>query len=241
MHVFRSGDGAITFTDITGLNLPDRYPRRITVNPINSSEVYIVFSGFGTGHIFKSTNAGSTWNDISGNLPDIPFHCLSIDPLIPSHIFAGCDYGIYASSDGGISWSLFNDGLPEAVMVFDLVSSPADRSMRAYTHGHGVYKRSFNDFNTGILPGEMTAVKLSAFPCPAVNYTTISFETAMKGEAEIIITSAAGEIKYQQNIICNSGANHLQLKLEKFAAGIYCITLRKNNLKQSVRIVKLKA
>ena len=54
MQLYRSADGGSTYTDITG-PLPNRYPRAITVNPHDSREVYAVFSGFGSGHIFKSS------------------------------------------------------------------------------------------------------------------------------------------------------------------------------------------
>src|SRR4029077_7559206 len=74
LKVFFSANEGANVTDITN-GLPDRYPRRIAVNPSNSAEVYIVFSGFGTGHVFKSLNAGANWTDISSALPNIPFEC----------------------------------------------------------------------------------------------------------------------------------------------------------------------
>jgi hypothetical protein len=64
MHVYRSDDGGFAKTDISA-GLPNRYPRRIAVNPNNCKEVYVIFSGFGSGHIFKSEDAGASWTDIS--------------------------------------------------------------------------------------------------------------------------------------------------------------------------------
>jgi len=103
MHVFRSFDGGNSKTDISP-GLPNRYPRRITVNPHNAQEVYAVFSGFSGaagGHIFKSEDAGTTWTDISTLLPDLPFHCLAIDPAFPQNLYAGCDFTVYGSYNGG--------------------------------------------------------------------------------------------------------------------------------------------
>src|SRR4030095_4059506 len=135
MHVYRSDNGGYAKTDISA-GLPNRYPRRIAVNPDNSREVYVIFSGFGIGHIFKSEDAGASWTDISTSLPDMPFHCLAIAPLQPKNIYAGSDFTVYSSIDGGLTWSAFDDGLPEAVQIFDLVISPSDRKLLAFTHGH---------------------------------------------------------------------------------------------------------
>ncbi|HUM46571.1 MAG TPA: hypothetical protein PLD84_06570, partial [Chitinophagales bacterium] len=170
MHVFRSDDGGFTKTDISN-GLPNRYPRRITVNPTDSREVYVVFAGFGTGHIFKSTNAGVTWTDISTSLPDIPFHCLAVDPLQEKNIYAGCDYTVYASSDGGVNWFTFADGFPDAVMVFDLVVSPSDRTLMAFTHGHGVYKTDLMDVDISVEELAAATAQLVVSPNPADDET----------------------------------------------------------------------
>ncbi|MBI3502898.1 MAG: T9SS type A sorting domain-containing protein [Bacteroidetes bacterium] len=166
-HIFRSTNGGTNFTNVTGANLPNRYPRRITVDPVNSKIVYVVYSGFGTGHLFKSTNAGGNWTDISTALPDIPFHCLAIDPQNTSTIFAGCDLGIFYSNDGGSTWNTFNTGLPEAVMVFDLVVSPSDKTLLAFTHGHGVYKRNLSDAAVAVNDAASSEIDFQVYPNPS--------------------------------------------------------------------------
>ncbi len=240
MHVFRSGNGGATLTDITTPNLPDRYPRRIVVNPSNSSEVYLVFSGFGTGHIFRTTDAGNTWTDVSNGLPDVPFHCLVIDPLIPNHVFAGCDYGIFASADAGLNWVPFNDGLPEAVMVFDLVPSTPDRSIRAYTHGNGVYKRSFQDFNTGLEEqSSQTAFHASVFPNPASSLCRLKFESAFAQNARLLVYAANGKRLYEREVICRPGRNEEFLDISGFRPGVYFVSLKIKSSVVSCRLLKI--
>lgn len=240
MHIFRSGNGGATLTDITTPNLPDRYPRRITVNPVNSSEAYLVLSGFGTGHLFKTTDAGNSWTDISGSLPDVPFHCLAIDPLIPSHLFAGCDYGIFASPDGGLTWTPFNEGLNEAVMVFDIVVSPVDRSLRAYTHGNGVYKRSFNDFNTAI-GDHQTAwnIPMQIIPNPVSKNAFCKFESPVSGEAEITIYSLQGILMNKKSQYIKSGRNETGLSAGAFDSGVYLVSIKVKGQVFSKRFIKL--
>src|SRR4051812_7258289 len=78
--VFVSKDGGTTWkdrtTDLTGLGaIVD-----IEVDPRNRDIVYAVRDAFGNGQIFQSVNAGQSWTDISGNLPNLPTWKLVIDP-----------------------------------------------------------------------------------------------------------------------------------------------------------------
>lgn len=191
MHMFRSANGGATKTDISN-GLPNRYPMRITVSPENSSVVYAVFGGFGTGHLYKSINGGAAWTDISTDLPDLPFHCLAVDPLQPNNIYAGCDFTVYASTDGGQTWSTFADDLPEAVMIWDLVVSASDHMLYAFTHGHGTYKRDF--LPTGINDQAIlvSTTRITVYPNPATNNITVTWNTDLKDPFVISLVDLKG-------------------------------------------------
>ena len=44
----------------------------------------VTFMGFGTSHVFMSSNAGASWTDIGGGLPDIPTSAVSFTRYAPS-------------------------------------------------------------------------------------------------------------------------------------------------------------
>lgn len=141
-RVHRTTDGGSTFTDITG-DLPDRYPGDMIVDPTDEATVYLTLSGFGTSHVFKSTDYGTTWDDIDGGvLPDVPTTAVAVDPAFPGHIYVGNDIGVYFTADEGAHWVQLDLGLPEAVLIGDLSISVAGRRLRAATHGQGMYERS---------------------------------------------------------------------------------------------------
>ncbi|GJQ64357.1 MAG: hypothetical protein SCALA702_34100 [Melioribacteraceae bacterium] len=67
------------------------------------------------GGIFKSTNGGSSWSNISANLPSqggvsAPAYNMTVND---SQIFVRTIEGLFRSTNGGSSWVLFEDGLPE--------------------------------------------------------------------------------------------------------------------------------
>ncbi|HTL82940.1 MAG TPA: T9SS type A sorting domain-containing protein, partial [Bacteroidia bacterium] len=235
MHLMLSSDGGATFSDRSS-GLPNRYPRRITVDPRNSKIVYAVFSGFGTGHVFKSTNAGVNWTDVSTSLPDVPFHCLMCDPLYPNIIYAGSDIGIYVSTDAGATWNTFNTGLPDWTMVFDLVPSNSDRGLIAFTHGHGVYKRSMNDVS-GINDPSAQTISLNIFPNPVQDIATISLGE-LYDDATVRIVDLSGKTVHEEKI--GKQTSTLRIDVSDWAKGMYLVNISsgKNSVTKKMMVTE---
>lgn len=140
-EIFASTNGGQSWTQVSDTSLlPDRYPTDIEFDPTNSARAYLTYSGYGTGHVFRTTDVGMTWSDISSNLPDLPHQCVAIDPVYPEHLYVGNDLGVYRSTDGGTTWMDHSSGMPQT-MVLDLKVSPANNSLRAATFGSGVHER----------------------------------------------------------------------------------------------------
>ena len=133
------------WTNVTKSPLPNRQVQDLSVHPSTPSTAYVVFTGYNThtadtpGHVFRTTNGGQSWQDVSGNLPDIPVLTIVVDPEQPEHIYVGTDIGVYSSTDGGTSWASFNQGLAN-VPVYDLEFNQHNRMLWAGTYGRGVYR-----------------------------------------------------------------------------------------------------
>ena len=137
----QDGIGA-TWTDVSA-GLPFRTITHIAVDPVNPATAYVTFSGFAgstgrQGHVYKTTDRGSTWTDISGNLPNLPVNDMVIDPDVPGTLYLATDAGVMSSTDGGTSWSSLGNGLPK-VVVTSLVLHRSSRVLRAATHGRSVW------------------------------------------------------------------------------------------------------
>jgi hypothetical protein len=132
---------------ITAPNLPNRYVAALTTDPANPAHVYAVFSGFsrhwipdaGDGHVFESKDGGTTWTDITGNLPDIPG-----DDLVVSHghLVVATDNAVFvADARKPGKWSVLGRGLPHVVAA-DLTITPDGRQIVVATHGRGLWRIS---------------------------------------------------------------------------------------------------
>ncbi|HLJ95696.1 MAG TPA: hypothetical protein VKU02_21145 [Gemmataceae bacterium] len=137
---------------ITGVPfLAGRVFQDIEIDPTDATgnTAYIVTASFsedigGTatspGHVFKTTNAGTTWTDISGNLPNLPTWSLAIDTP-DNTLFAGTDNGVYASTNGGLTWAVYGTGMPN-VEVVGLQYNAGLKLLGAGTHGRGMFEIS---------------------------------------------------------------------------------------------------
>ncbi|MCP3981319.1 MAG: hypothetical protein GY716_18615 [bacterium] len=159
-RVFRTDDGGVSWTDVTG-TLPDRYPSDISIDPNDPDRVLVTFMGFGTSHVFLSEDAGDSWDDIGVGLPDIPTSAVAVDPDYPEVVYVGTDLGTYVSLDSGATWQEFNDGMPLA-MINDLKVFQPGRKMRAATHGNGAWQRDLIGPGNCAAPGEAKDLTLAS-------------------------------------------------------------------------------
>ena len=113
----------------------------------------LAMAGYGSAHVWKGTVSGGswTWADVSGTdpnrLPDAPANALQIDPTAPDTMYVGTDVGVWATTDGGVNWHLFGNGLPN-VDVYDLKLHAPTRLLRAATHGRGLWEYQLDGAGT---------------------------------------------------------------------------------------------
>ena len=196
-NIFRTLDGGASWTNITSYPMPNRYLIGIAIHPADDATVYVTASGYGSGHLYRSTNSGDDWVDISGGLPDVPTSCVLLDPLAPDHIYLGTDLGVFISTDGGTTWYTFNAGLPDAVMVMDLTISPQNRMLRVATHGAGVWERKLYLDTVDVPEGSAEAVRFRLnqnHPNPFNPQTSIRYYLADESNVRLELFDAAGRL-----------------------------------------------
>jgi hypothetical protein len=136
-----------TWHRVTGA-LPNRYVSAVAIDPTDATgmHVYAALGGFsrrwidsaGVGHVFESTDGGTTWTDVSGNLPDAPVRDLILTSS--GDLVVATDVGVFtADATNHAAWSQLGGNLPNAV-VDDLSLYPGGGSILAATHGRGLWR-----------------------------------------------------------------------------------------------------
>ncbi|WP_455375757.1 WD40/YVTN/BNR-like repeat-containing protein [Kaarinaea lacus] len=142
--VFRSDDAGATspWTEITGTLPSARAVMDVVVDSSDADRVFVAYGGTTGGvasHVFMSTDAGVTWTDISGDLPDTPVSALALDHNDPNTIYVGTDVGVFATNNLGASWLAYDNGIPNSP-IHDLHVDESENFLYAATFGRGMYK-----------------------------------------------------------------------------------------------------
>ncbi|GAC1320267.1 MAG: hypothetical protein NVSMB2_16090 [Chloroflexota bacterium] len=188
----------LTITDTPGV--------RVGALAIDPTDVQHAIVGFGaltginptnrTKHIFRTTDGGTSFTDISGtdggvaddNLPDLPIHSAVIDAsTAPTGIIVATDSAVLRSTDTGATWHIYGVGLPST----DCLSLAVDHSASPPVVRLGTYGRSC--FQLQHLGGPRIHVRSNmAFGTVAQGATAdLSFDIFNMGDVGLTISSVA--------------------------------------------------
>lgn len=153
VRVFRTIDGGDTWDELN--NAP--FPTTITdvvLHPGNRDTLWLTVGGYGRWQskflwynlpyetekpkIFRSTDGGMNWTDVSGQLPNVPANCVAVDPNSLG-VYLGTDLGVFYSASGTGGWVRYDNGLPNAIIT-DIDIQPATGKLLIATYGRGVWE-----------------------------------------------------------------------------------------------------
>jgi len=119
-----------------------KWVSRIISSAYSEGTVYITLNGKRENdfqdYIFRSTDYGETWVDISANIPGGPVNVIREDPKKRDVLYIGTDLGVYVSVNSGSDWQVLGSGLP-ITFVHDLIVHPRDNILVIATHGRGMW------------------------------------------------------------------------------------------------------
>ncbi len=119
-----------------------KWVSRLVASSFELGRVYMTQNGKRdddfTPYVWKSTNYGKTWVDISKGIPLGPVNVIREDPRSKDILYVGTDCGVYLTKDGGKTWEVLGSGLPMSY-VLDLAYQPRENIVVIGTHGRGVW------------------------------------------------------------------------------------------------------
>ncbi|MFN8256015.1 MAG: hypothetical protein U0W24_10030 [Bacteroidales bacterium] len=140
-------DGGKNWRKIEAGSLPG-LPKTAFVNDIkadlfDAATVYIAFDNHKFGdfnpYLYKSTDKGKTWSNISGNLPKRTLVWRLVqDHVKPELLFAGTEFGIYFTVNSGGQWIKLDGKLP-VISFRDLAIQRRENDLICGSFGRSIY------------------------------------------------------------------------------------------------------
>ncbi len=138
-------DGGKTWRKVEKFpGVPERtYVTRLLASRHAQDTVYLSFDNHKNGdfapYLLKSTDAGQTWKSIKGDLPERgSVLALAEDHVNADLLFAGTEFGLFFTIDGGKKWVRLKGGLP-TIAVKDLAVQRQVDDLAVGTFGRGIY------------------------------------------------------------------------------------------------------
>ena len=254
---------------ITALGAPaDRWVSRVFASFHDVSTAYVSKSGFTNDdhntYLYKTTDFGETWSDISSDLPHSPVNVIYEDRKNPNLLFLGNDKGVYTSLNGGKNWESFRVNMPP-VMVRDLLIHPRENDLIVGTYGRGAWITDISplqQFTEDIQSKDFSLFDIE--PKPQINYSQQAswgsyqmtgsnhlrtpnepngleiwywFSDENKENASLIVTDITGKELFKKVFPVKKGIDKIFWDTEKVPPGKYSVALSlkdKTIIKQGV-------
>lgn len=128
-----------TITNITGTGMPTGYINCVNVGS-NDNFLVATYTNYGVMNVWYSSDAGTTWTGIDGNLPNMPVWWALFDPSSNDKLILGTETGVWTTEDvdgAGTVWTA-NPGIP-TTRVSMMRMRTSDNTIVAATYGRGLF------------------------------------------------------------------------------------------------------
>jgi hypothetical protein len=217
----------------------------IVWDPINPEILYATFN-LGDS-LYKSTNGGQDWFDITNGIPGGDFFLVSgvaVNPLNTDNIFVfSHGQGVFISNDAGNSWNNFSEGLDPGFGYAYIQIDPVDTCrlfMSTSTYSVWSYTRTATGIvvDQSALPRDVT---LRNYPNPFNSATTIEFALPEAGEVSLAIYDILGrEVARPVSGYREAGQHSVTVDMDAAGSGVYFyrLTTDRTNISRAMILLK---
>jgi photosystem II stability/assembly factor-like uncharacterized protein len=243
-----TGDPA--FTEITGSTFPNNaYVSSIAVDPRDADKVLVVFSNYNIYSAFYSTDGGTSWSKVAGNLeqfssgsgngPSLRWATIMPLPDNGTAYLMGTSVGLFATDTlkpDSTVWSQLSPNVIGNVVVSMIDARASDGFVVAATHGYGVFSAFIKEHSqvNNVKEIAMNNYDFMVYPNPANEFIHVSF-TEKKQNATLALYDETGKLIYEKKLSDNMA--EFKLSVSQFSAGVYYLTATNGKYQKTKQVI----
>ncbi|GLR18157.1 GEVED domain-containing protein [Portibacter lacus] len=163
------------------------YMSSLDISVENPGTMSLTFSNYGIPSVWLTKDEGSTWENIEGNLPDMPIRWIMFDPFGDDKAIVATEMGVWKSellAGENTVWETMNEGLAN-VRCTMLKFRDSDNTLLVSTYGRGLFTTSYctNRFNYAdtICQGSSFEFFEEVYTMPGIYTINVADESSCSG------------------------------------------------------------
>ena len=182
LYARQGAEGFLQVEGLPGLHIGDVSYAQDDSN----QEWWVAFAGYEEDtKVWRTLDGGTTWNNVSAGLPNLPIHCLLEHS--DGTWLCGSDLGVHMWSEESQSWTVYGAGLP-LTPVTDLEEDTTLNRILAGTYGRGAWASQWPSAPL------WAVVPLSLDASPAQCQNIISGRLLLQNAGQVSVTECALEV-----------------------------------------------
>jgi uncharacterized protein (TIGR03437 family) len=238
-HLWVASDGGASWrAAMQGLAAGGNPIQGIFLDPRDSRVAVVAVGGSGSGHVFRTTNGGLFWDDLSANLPDGPVYAVAANAETGS-IYLASEAGVFytrgdlRNAGPATPWVRLAGSLPEAP-VEHLKLDARTGSLCVAVAGHGIFRAQVPDVAEALrvlnaadlsaraaAPGGLLTVLGASVRAARTGNLTAPVLASSQGQAQIQVPFEATGTRLDLALETQLGLARLGIPLEEVSPAIF--------------------
>ncbi|MGB1031581.1 MAG: VPS10 domain-containing protein, partial [Flavobacteriales bacterium] len=175
-QIFTTSNGGNAWTELNTVPLPNIGISWIAASEFDASTLYVCLSGTSPERkVYRTVDNGENWENISDNLPNVPFNTIVEDPNLEGSLYVGSDLGVYHRHPDLANWQAFDSGLPMTI-VNELEIHPTAGKIYAGTYGRGIWVSDLFELSEDAPIAEFSVDRFAGCSGSEFSFTDLSLD-----------------------------------------------------------------
>jgi hypothetical protein len=212
----------------------------VAVDRTNEQHMVVTYSNYNVVSVWETTDGGTTWRNVEGNLPDMPIRWALFDPADGTRLLLATELGVWGTdnlSASTVNWMPVSNGLAN-VRVDMLRMRTSDKQVAAATHGRGLY--TTDALRVLSTKGKAVAANgfvRNAYPNPFRAQLNVELDRPASASTTITLTDMQGRVVYRTTAHGNAREQVVQPPAN-LASGAYILQVKGKGQTATRRVVK---